>query len=175
MSKKSSSEINDDEQKVLKELKTNSNKSINEIAKNCGFSRQKVWRIIKKFEQNNIVWGYPAVVNEEKEELNYYILLLKRNSVPIPKSAIKQITSREVDEHIRNINCRMITSLYTSGYYDWVIIFTAPDLKMAKRVSELFRSNYKGILNDVSLMETIFPVKIQGILNPDVDKLKNFF
>ncbi len=175
MPRKKKDELDSDEHLVLKELKSNSNKSINEIAKNCGFSRQKVWRIIKKFEKNKTIWGYPGVVNEEKEDLNYYILLLKRNSVPIPQSAIKHIVSREVDDHINKIDCNMITSLYTSGYYDWVIIFTAPNLKMAKRVSELFRTKYHGILKDVILMETIFPVKIQGIINPNVENLKKFF
>ncbi len=175
MSKSKKVHLKDDEQKVLEELKSNSNKSINKIAKNCGFSRQKVWRIIKKFEKENRVWGYTAVVDEESENLNYYILLLKRDSVPIPKTAIKNIVSREIDDHIRKINCSMVTSLYTNGHYDWIIIFTAPDIIKAKKVSELFRARYKDILKEVNLLETIFPAKVQGIVNPDIGELKNFF
>ena len=37
MSNKDKFELKDDEQKVLDQLKSNSNKSINKIAKNCGF------------------------------------------------------------------------------------------------------------------------------------------
>ena len=175
MSNKDKFELKDDEQKVLDQLKSNSNKSINKIAKNCGFSRQKVWRIIKKFEKENTVWGYPAIVDEETEELNYYIILLKRNSVPIPKTAVNHIVSRTIDEKIKEIDCEMITSLYTNGFYDWLIIFTAPDIVKAKKVSELFRTKYRGILKEVHLMETIFPVKVQGIINPDIERLNNFF
>ena len=175
MSKKTKTDLKNDEQKVLEELKINSNKSINKIAQNCGFSRQKVWRIIKKFEKENTVWGYPPIIDGETEDLNYYIILLKRATVPIPSTAIKHIVSREIDEKINQIGCNMITSLYTNGEYDWIIIFTAPDILNAKRVSELFRQRYKDIITDVNLLETIFPVKIQGIVNPNINILKEFF
>jgi AraC-like DNA-binding protein len=47
MSKSSNGQIEQDEKKVLTELKINSKENIDTIAKHCGFSRQKAWRIIK--------------------------------------------------------------------------------------------------------------------------------
>ncbi len=174
MPKNSKKQISIDENKVINELKRNANKSINKIAKDCGFSRQKVWRIIKKLEKDKVIWSYGAIVDEEKQGLNYYILLLRRGAKPVTKEAINNIVSREIDEHIKKIDCEMITSLYLHGCYDWLIVFTAPNTSQAKKVSELFRDRYQNLLDEVTLLETIFPVKIQGIVNPDIEKLKSF-
>lgn len=174
MPKNSKKQISMDEDRIINELKKNANKSINKIAEDCNFSRQKVWRIIKKLEKNKTIWSYGAIVDEEKQGLNYYILLLKRGSKPISKEAVDNITSREIDKKIKEINCEMLTSLYLHGCYDWLIIFTAPNTAQAKKVSELFRDRYQNLLDEVCLLESIFPVKIQGIVNPDVKKLEKF-
>ena len=58
-----------DEKSVLEELKKNAHDSINEIANRCGFSRQKVWRIIKNLEEERTIWGYTAIVNNQKKGL----------------------------------------------------------------------------------------------------------
>ena len=63
MPKNSREQIDADEKKVIKELQKNSKESSDKIAKKCGFSRQKVWRIIKKLEKNKTIWGYFAVVD----------------------------------------------------------------------------------------------------------------
>ncbi|MFA5103327.1 MAG: winged helix-turn-helix transcriptional regulator, partial [Candidatus Thermoplasmatota archaeon] len=55
-----------DEKKVLSEMIKNSKENIDTIAKNCRFSRQKAWRMIKDLEKDSIIWGYTTVFNEEK-------------------------------------------------------------------------------------------------------------
>ena len=88
MAKNSRVQIEKDKRKIIKELSRNANKSINEIANNCGFSRQKVWRIIKNLEKNNVIWGYSAVVDEEKQEQKGYLVLIKRSDAPVKKEII---------------------------------------------------------------------------------------
>jgi len=56
MPKSSRKQIDNDEKKILRELQKNSKESIDKIAKKCGFSRQKVWRIIKRLEKNKTIW-----------------------------------------------------------------------------------------------------------------------
>ena len=46
-----------DERKVLEILQSNAKGSIDDIAKKCRFSRQKVWQIIKKLENEKAIWG----------------------------------------------------------------------------------------------------------------------
>jgi len=175
MPKVSEKQIQIDEKKVIDKLREDSNKSINEIAEKLGFSRQKVWRIVKKLEEENIIWGYTAVIDEQKLGLGYYILLLKKNVEPVSSDAIKNITSREIESYIKEMGCEMISSLYTHGFYDWVIVFTAPSTIEAKKVSELFIERYHKFLTDVQFLETIFPAKVKGKVNPNVKKLKELF
>ena len=58
MAKTSKKQIEEDERKIISELQKNAKESIDIIAKKCGFSRQKVWRIIKRLEKNKTIWGY---------------------------------------------------------------------------------------------------------------------
>ena len=175
MPKVSEKQIQIDEQKVIDQLREDSNKSINEIAERLGFSRQKVWRIVKKLEKENIIWGYGAVIDEEKLGLNYYILLMKKNVEPVKSEAIENITSREIEDYIKKMGCEMISSLYTHGFYDWVILFTSPNKIQAKRVSELFIDRYHDFLTDIKFLEAIFPAKIKGKVNTNIEKLKDLF
>ena len=52
MAKSSNEQIEQDEKKLLSELMKNSKENIDMIAKHCGFSRQKAWRMIKQLENN---------------------------------------------------------------------------------------------------------------------------
>jgi len=56
MAKNSKKQIEEDEIKVIAELQKNSNENIGTIAKKCGFSRQKAWRIIKRLEKSQHAW-----------------------------------------------------------------------------------------------------------------------
>ena len=76
MAKSSIKQIKEDEKKILAELQKNSRKSVDSIAEKCGFSRQKVWRLMNRLEENKTIWGYGAVVDNEKLELIEYVILL---------------------------------------------------------------------------------------------------
>ena len=67
MAKSSKKQIYEDELKVIVELQKNAKENIDIISKKCGYSRQKVWRIIKRLEEDKTIWGYTAVVKEEKQ------------------------------------------------------------------------------------------------------------
>ena len=86
MAKSSKKQIDQDEKKVIEQLQHNSNESIDKIAKQCGFSRQKVWRIIKRLESNKTIWGYTAVPDKEKQGVRHYFLLISRSNEPISGS-----------------------------------------------------------------------------------------
>ena len=66
MSKSSIKQIELDEKKVMNALQRNARGSIDKIAVDCGFSRQKVWRIIKRLEENKTIWGHYTVIDDEK-------------------------------------------------------------------------------------------------------------
>lgn len=174
MPKSSRKQIDVDEKNVIKELQINSNESIDKIAKKCGFSRQKVWRIIKRLEKNKTIWGYTAIADEEKRDLNHYILLVKRTNIPITEELADIIISRKLEKLVPNASIRVENSLYVHGVYDWILSFTARDIKQAKIFCEIFNSTYQGYIAELNLLETMFPVVKQGVLNPDVKRIKEF-
>ena len=55
MPKSSKTQIDKDEKKVIHELQKNAKESIDTIALRCNFSRQKVWRIIKRLEKKGLI------------------------------------------------------------------------------------------------------------------------
>jgi DNA-binding Lrp family transcriptional regulator len=175
MPKSSEKQVKQDSEKILAELLKNANKSINEIAEACGFSRQKVWRVIKDLEKNNAIWGYVAIINPEKLNKKRYFMLMKRSNKPIPKNLINEITNREMPETAKKIGIEFIDSIMLNGEYDYMISFYAYNMRDAKNMVELYNRLYPDLVSEVSLHEELFAVQKNGLNNPEVKKFEDFF
>ncbi len=162
-----------DERKVVAELQNNANESIDKLAKRCGFSRQKVWRVIKKLESNKTIWGYHAVVDNEKLQLKTYILLIKKTNKPVAE-LLNIIVTRELEKQARHLEVIIESSSYLHGSFDWIITFVTEDIRKAKRFVEVFNRLYQSYVAEIFLVEEIFPVKTCGINNPYIERLKDF-
>lgn len=173
MPKVSARQIEIDEKRVIRELQKDSNQSIDSIAKRCGFSRQKVWRMIKKLEKSKIIWGYHAVVDNEKLLLKKYIMLIKKTNVSMAK-LVDIIISRQIEQNAEDIGVTISSSTYLHGSFDWQLTFTATDIKQAKRFCETFIRLYQSYVAEMVLLEEIFPVNECNIQNPNIKKLKEF-
>jgi len=175
MPKSSKKQIVNDEQKVLQELQKDARQSPHEIAKKCGFSRQKVWRIIKKLEGDNVLWGYTAIVDEKKQNMKSYIVLLKRTNSPITKEIIETVTNGGFRKITADINVTLMSSFYLNGIYDCLIMFQASDLGKAKQFCELANKTFTGYIAELSLLEVIFTNRNYGMINPEQEQIKEYF
>ncbi len=175
MAKSSAKQIEKDEKKILDELSKNANKSVNEIAQSLGFSRQKVWRVINKLEKNHTIWGYVAVLNNEKLNKKSYMMLIKRTNKPITNKLIEDVTNRNVADEVRKNGIDIACSFYTHGNYDWIICFNAYDIKAAKGFVEYYNQLYEGHVLDIHLVEVLFSAVRSGMKNPEIEKLNKFF
>ena len=175
MAKNSVEQIEKDEKRILEELAKNANKSINDIAKSCKFSRQKVWRVINNLEKNHTIWGYVAVVDEEKLDKKSYIMLIKRTNKPIAKILIDKIINRELENDVKKNGIEFTNSIFTNGSYDWIIFFNANDIRDAKGFVESFNKLYQGYISETHLIEKMFTAVNCGVTNPDIKKLGDFF
>ena len=175
MPKNSNEQIEQDEKKILDELLKNANKSINEIAQSLGFQRQKVWRIVKNLENNNTIWGYVAVLDQQKLNRRRFVMLIKRSNKPVSEDSINQIISREMAQKVKKMGVRFINSVLLNGTYDWLVSFTADNIKTAKNLVELYYKACDGLISEIHLNEYMFPVLYDGIQNPEIEKLKDFF
>jgi DNA-binding Lrp family transcriptional regulator len=174
MPKSSRAQIKEDEKKVINQLLTNANESIDKIAKKCGFSRQKVWRIIKRLEEDYTIWGYTAIVDDEKQGVKHFIALVKRTNIPVDEKMASKVATEQFQDMASKVDVLLESTLYVHGVYDWLISFAAKDIVQAKKFTELINHSFHGYIADLQLLETIFPVRKQRIVNPDMKKLKEF-
>ena len=173
MPKSSRTQIDDDEKKILRQLKMNSKESIDNIAKKCGFSRQKVWRIIKRLEKNKTIWGYSAIVDNEKLGHKRFIMLVKRSNKPLGNT-VNKIIDLTVHSKSKEIGVDISCSNYLHGYYDWMFVFTTVDIKNAKKFSEMVIKEYQPVISEIQLLEDIFSVVKCNVVNPNIQKIKEF-
>lgn len=176
MPKSSKEQIINDENKVINELKKNAKESIDNIGKKCKFSRQKVWRIIKRLEENQTIWGYSSVIDDEKQNMKRYYILFKRTSKPMTKEIVNLITKREFRDAARSIGIGIDTSCFIHGAFDWLVCITANNIRNVKKFINLFNTFFsEGYISDIQVLEIIFPVEINGISNPNTKNIEEFF
>ncbi|MCX6663993.1 MAG: Lrp/AsnC family transcriptional regulator, partial [Euryarchaeota archaeon] len=148
--------------------------NIETIAKHGGFSRQKTWRFIKRLEEKGLIWGYTAIFNEEKIGLIHFILMVKRTTKQVEENTLDKIISRKLEDLAAELGVTIESSSYVHGEYDWVITFTAEDIKQAKKFSNSLVAFHPGVIEKITIMQTLMFIKKQYVLNPDKKKLKEF-
>jgi DNA-binding Lrp family transcriptional regulator len=172
MAKTSKKQIEIDERKVIEQLQKNCMENLDLFAKNCGFSRQKVWRIIKNLERDKVVWGYTGIIDTEFLQKKHYVLLMKRNAQKINQKIVDILLSRDFEDVVLKLGITIETSSYTHGKYDWIATFLAPDIIHAKKFSELVKTTYPDTFERIDLLETLFDIKRQNVFNPNAKRIK---
>ncbi|MGF3554663.1 MAG: Lrp/AsnC family transcriptional regulator [Thermoplasmatota archaeon] len=168
MPKRSKKQIDEDEKKVIEILQKDSSYSIDNIAKICGFSRQKIWRIKKRLEANKTIWGYHAVVDNEKLDVNHYMVLVKLINLPIDNAVEKIIVERTIEKLGAKIGVYVKDSIWFNGNYDYMVSFLAENLKKAKHFQEIFMRTFSGNISEIQLLENIFTIEKDGFINPKI-------
>jgi DNA-binding Lrp family transcriptional regulator len=174
MAKISKEQQNEDEMKILAELQKNAKENIDTIAKHCGFSKHKAWRMIKQLEKNKKIWGYSAIVDNEKQGLQKYILFLKRSNKPFEKKDFSDIAMTRLKHMYEDLGITMLNTYMIHGEYDCVVIFTAKDINHAKKFCDLLMQKYSGPTEKMHLSQILFTLREQNILNPDPMEIRGF-
>ncbi len=118
-----------------------------------------------------MIWGYTAIVDEQKQGLQKYLLLLKQSNLPIEKKSAEDITYNRLENMYLEMGITMEDSYYLHGEYDWAIIFTTDDLRNAKKFTDILIRNYPGIITKFSLIRILYAQREHHIKNPDPSKL----
>lgn len=162
--------LGEDEKKVIETLEKNAKENIETIAKKCGFSRQKVWRIIKKLEKQKAIWGYSTISDEELQGMKHFILIVKRSTIPIDVSMKKEMVLGKLDSFLPGLV--KVEHIYlTHGLYSGVFTFYAPDLMTAKRLVQSITNSIGQYFDELVLLETLFPIRKSGLKNPQIKQL----
>lgn len=159
--------------RILDELLINARQSIQEIAKKCKTYRQKVWRKIKKMEETKTIWGYTAVVNEEKIGWKLFMVFMKMK--PLTKEQVELQINRHRKDVPGKLAVRLIDAYYINGTYDWIIIFAAKDWATARKYYDNIRKEYEEyLLEKPEMVDIIFSTIRWGKVNPEIEKLYEF-
>ncbi len=163
----------DFEIELLDELIKDPTRSNKEIANVLDSYRQKVWRKKKELENENIIWGYTAVLDESKKNYVTYIVLLKMK--PMSEDLADLIVNRQVKGKIEKQDVRLIDIFYLNGQYDWILMFTAPDHASARKYYESIRRAYDEYLLEKPVMVDVnFSLVREGKTNPRLKDLYEF-
>jgi DNA-binding Lrp family transcriptional regulator len=174
MARSSIKQIEKDEENIIIELKKNARESIDKIAKRCGFSRQKVWRIMNNLETSKKIWGYTVVTDDDKIDIKRYFALIKRTTTPLTRDLAEKIVRRDVEKTAEKEGIIIESSYFVHGKYDWIISFITENIKNAKKFCDLLQSAYYGHIAEIVLMENLFSIRKSSLLNPNKEKLKEF-
>ncbi len=173
MTKVSKKQMKDDRVKVLAELQKNSNERLDIIAKHCGFSRQKVWRIVKNIDADQLTWGYHAVADMEKINRKSYVPLVQWRHMPVENDFEDILVKRTIDKAGEGVDVVVEDDFWVGGgTIDQVFVFTAPDVAKAKQFQELFLTTYAGNIASVTMLDVVLPIKRSEFLNPGIKQKK---
>ena len=172
MPKQSKEKITDETQNVLIALQQNAKENLTTLAQQCHISKQKLQRIIRHLEKNRNIWGYTAIVDEEDAPYKKFVLLLKRSMKPFNDTKADELVEKRFAQWFEPLGVRIESTYYVHGDYDWVLIFTAPDLLQAKKFSQILFEHYPGVAEKVSIMEVLFTGRAHYVMNPDQSKLR---
>ncbi len=175
MPKSSKKQIDEDEKKLLKTLQKNAGDSIEQIAKRCGFSRQKVWRIKKRLENNKTIWGHNAIIDYEKVGLKKYLILLKRTNLPIAPEKLQMTIKGDAEKELSKMGIEIDFNFLLHGEYDLAMCITALGVREIMMFTNFLTKLFGKYISESKILDVIFPLQYGGIKNPNIKQLKEFF
>jgi len=158
---------------LLKHLVSDPTRSVRDIAKSLDSYRQRVYREKTKLENEHIIWGYTAVLDESKMGHVTYLVLMKLK--PMSTGLADLITMRILkgEPHKQQVN--LLDVLYVNGEYDLVVRFTAPDHATARRYFDSIRLAYEDyLLEKPAIVDVNFSLIREGKQNPEIKRLYDF-
>ncbi len=151
--------------KILEELKKNSRASNSDIAEKIGLSRQTVAKIISKMEKNKEIWGYTTIFDPKLLGKKYFMMLCRVDLSISPEEVLKKV----IDPKIINDNenkYEFVTSMFSHGDPDFIIIFMAKDIIEAKKRMYFFKKLFSPILKEIKVIDVMATFRHSCIANP---------
>jgi hypothetical protein len=100
--------------------------------------------------------------------------MIKRTMEKIEEKVVDTIISTETEELGKKFGITIESSAYAHGEYDWILTFTAQNIRQAKRFSDSLMTLYPGGTEKIVILQTLMFIRKQYVLNPDKETLKNF-
>jgi hypothetical protein len=116
------------------------------------------------------IWGYSAISDERVYNLKHYVMLIKRTSIPFDENAVEFMVKDRLESLVSDIEFEIENAEYVHGLYDGMVSFWTDDIVSAKKFVSEFNKKYQGYVLDVVLLETLIPLRRNGLKNPKMKK-----
>jgi DNA-binding Lrp family transcriptional regulator len=147
--------------------------SMRDMAARLRSNRQRVWRQKRTLEDEHVVWGYTAVVDESKVGHVLYLVLMKLK--PMDRALVELITRRLRTGQPHKQDVRLMNLLYVNGEFDLIAMFSAPDHVTARRYYDSLRISYdEFLLAKPVIVDVNFSLIQNGKVNPELSRLEEF-
>jgi len=150
MAKSSREQIVKDERLVISELVKNGRMGFGEISEACGFSRQKIWRIVKRLEKNKTILGYHTVVDNEKLGLKRFIIMVSA------RGTFDFEMLDDIIAEIKSLGVTVNSSSITHGAYDLVLdVTTSDDIKTIKKCEWKIYDMQRQLIRKINILQVL--------------------
>ena len=158
---------------LIAELLKDPTRSIREIAKELNCTRQAVWRRKKEMEDNNLIWGYTAVIDEDQMKNVMFLILMKMK--PMDQKLAEILIRRVSGTEVTREGIRLIDVFQVNGEYDWVVRFSTKSRARARKYYDSLRTVYTDYLLEKPIMVDVnFIMMAEGKRNPHLSGLLEF-
>ena len=145
--------------------------TVDSIAEKCSLSTQQVYRILRDFEEKEIIYGKPMMINLEKVGKKRFIIMAKRSgTAPDTNSLDFSLHTVEMLKKIRGNKLDIIPEDdYTcSGAYDMVTVFLADSSLDALMYLDLLRSVSNNYFSRFDLSEVMYTTRKCMVPTPEI-------
>ncbi len=161
------------QKRLLDYLVEDPTRSVRQTSEDLHANRQRVWRQKRAMEEDNVIWGYSAVVDEVKLDRVLYLVMMKLR--PMDRDLVSLITERLRTGAPHKQDIRLVNLLYVNGEYDLIAMFSAPDHVTARRYYDSLRVSYDGfLLAKPVIVDVNFILIRNGKMNPELSRLEDF-
>jgi len=176
MAKSSVKQIEQDKKRILNELTKNANLSANEIADKLGFSRQKVWRIIKNLEEDKTIWGYTVIIDDNKMGRKRFNILLKKAPIKLTDEKLNIVINRGLRKIATKNGVYLESTYFFNGSYDGQICVIAEDIIQVKKfIDDMVKKLGPDYFKEIEILEVLIPIQMRSFDNPNLKQLKEYF
>ena len=163
MAKVSQIQIDHDEKRILNLISSNKNMNVDEISKKLGFSKQKVYRILRKYKKNNII---NTSISKNTDIKRYFFVLAKRTNIPMSNSYIEQKLINKLRSNFDNksgirVNC----CFSTNGFSDLLFFISAKNILQTREFCNIISSSFSEYVSKIDIIELLSPIEKKQYFN----------
>jgi len=158
--------------KILFSIRNNARKSLTVIAKELGVDRRTVASIVKKMEDDNIVWGYNPIIDVTKLGYKYFTVLVRMKATINYDRLGKVLLDSMVDGFQKlNQSFYIVDSGYTHGVYDFYVRMVARRVVDVKKFMNQLIQDNDDFVDGFDILEEIITIRRCNLVNPELERL----